>query len=133
MLLKATKFGSLRDCRSRCRLKESFHTRGRCTDETLRCWTHCICLAPFGGNKALELFSGFQKWSGLRTGNVCFPGGARALAEGGGCGSHPVLDCRASPLESPPTLGRGKRSIQLAHCERTAQRHVGPAVVGQAG
>src|SRR6516165_7237684 len=92
------------------------------------------CLAPFSTKKGPpKFFSGFQKWSGLRTGNVCFPGGARALAEHGGCGSHPVLDCRASPLESPPTLGRGKRSIRLAHCERTARRHVGPAVIGQAG
>src|SRR6266478_1794536 len=40
MQLKATGFGYLRDCRSRCRLKESLLRGEMQTDETLRCWTH---------------------------------------------------------------------------------------------
>src|SRR6202049_690341 len=43
----------------------------------------------------------------------------------------PAADCRASALRSPAALDCAVRSAQLAHRERTAQRHVRPVIVEQ--
>src|SRR5271168_1255136 len=58
---------------------------------------------------------------------------SRTLAERRRFRSAPAADRRTSALESAAAVGRAVRSAQLAHGERTAQRHVGPVAVEQAG